>query len=287
MMRSRPSLKNSAKSALLFSLFFIFYSGCSNQINPTYQENDIPRLVKKICKEEYRLDVVTRRAATTLWIYAPLEKILHKDYGIDKDKIFDEEMVEKLRNILTTIGRVLISSDYTPSFYALVASDINLGIDYIIIGNVLDIKKSYAGFIPWMEANRRYVIKLRMSPEAVGDQTGYHIEGSDIHLPDFLAEQITQRFAAEFQNENLKKYFEMEKSEGLFQDGVFVFEYSLKEISKPPEGLDARDKMLDVIAYCIKAYEFKDFTEVQLLDLQTQDKINLNRGSIWARDLLN
>ena len=159
MTKSKLFLKSSAKSALLFSLFLINFLGCSSEIKPTYQENDIPHLVKKICKEEYNLDVTTFRTSTTLWVYAPLEKILHKDYGVDKDKIFDEDMIEKLRNILTTTGRVLISADKAPSFYALVASDVNIGIDYIIIGNVVDIKKSYSGFIPWMEANRRYLVK--------------------------------------------------------------------------------------------------------------------------------
>ncbi|KPK96989.1 MAG: hypothetical protein AMJ95_11535 [Omnitrophica WOR_2 bacterium SM23_72] len=287
MTRSKLSLKNSVKSALLFSLVLLNIFGCSNEIKPTYQENDIPRLVKKICKEEYNLEVTTLRTPTTLWIYAPLEKILHKDYGVDKDKIFDEEMIEKLRNILTTTGRVLISSDNTPSFYALVASDVNVGIDYIIIGNVVDIKKSYAGFIPWMEANRRYLIKLYMSPKAIGDHAGVHVEPGDIRLSDFLAEQIAQRIGAEFQSEAMKKYFEMEKSEGFFKDGQFLFEYSLKKIKEPPPGMEAKEKMLDIIAYCIKTYDFKDFTEVSLRNSLTQDKINLNRGAILGRVLPN
>ncbi|KPK98281.1 MAG: hypothetical protein AMJ95_04775 [Omnitrophica WOR_2 bacterium SM23_72] len=286
-MRLKLSLKNSVRYVLLFSLALLNLCGCCNEIKPTYQENDIPRLVKKICKEEYNLEVTTFRTPTTLWIYAPLEKILHKDYGVDKDKIFDEEMLEKLRNILTTTGRVLISSDNTPSFYVLVASDVNVGIDYIIIGNVLDIKKSYAGFIPWMEANRRYLIKLHMSPKAIGDHAGGHVEPGDIQLCDFLAEQIAQRIGAEFQNETMKKYFEMEKSEGSFQDGRFLFEYSLKKINEPPPEIEVKEKMLDIIAYCIKTYEFRDFTEVGLLDSLTQDKINLNRGAIWGRVLAN
>lgn len=168
MMRLKPSLKNLVKAALLFNLaLYLNLAGCQSQIEPTYKEKDIPYLVKQICKDEYRLDVTTKRTATTLWIYAPLTKILDKEYGIKEDKIFDEEMLDKLRNILTTIGRVLISSDYTPEFFALLASDINIGIDYIVIGNVLDIKKSYAGFLPWTEANRRYVIKLKLDPKAI------------------------------------------------------------------------------------------------------------------------
>jgi len=287
-MRLKLSLKNSIKPALLFNLIVsIFFFGCSRSIEPTYKEEDIPRLVKKICKDEYGLDVFTQRMHSTLWIYAPLEKILHKDYGVNKDKVFDEDMMEKLRNILTTIGRVLISSDNTPQFYALVASDVNLGLDYTIIGNVLDIKKSYAGFLPWTEANRRYVFRLRMSPQAMGDRTGFHVELYDVQLSDFLAEQIAQRIGAEFQGEKLNKYFQIEKSDGIFRDGAFLFEYSIKQIAKPEKETDIKNIILDIITYCVKSYDFKDFSSVVLTDLLTQDKLNLNRGSILARPLLD
>ncbi len=289
MMRSKPSSKNSINHALLFNLLLLPYlfCGCSGRIESTYKENEIPQIVKKICKEEYKLDVFTQRANTTLWIYAPVEKILHKDYGTDKEKVFDEELLEKLRNILTTVGRVLISSDKAPEFYGLVASDINAGIDYIIVGNVLDIKKSYSGFIPWTEANRRYVIRLKMAPEAVGDSTGKHIEAYDIQLPEFLAEQIAQRVGAQFQGEDLKKYFQIEKSEGSFKAGRFIFEYSMKQVLPAPASLDPKEKIIDTITYCIRSYGFKDFSEVELSDLLTKAKLNLSRGAILARALPN
>lgn len=287
-MRLKLFLKNAIRPALLFSLFFsLFLCGCSDKIESTYKEKDIPYHVKKICKEEYGLEVTTQRSATTLWVYAPLEKILHKDYGVVKDKIFDEQMIEKLRNIITTTGRVLISSDNAPQFYGLVASDINLGLDYIIIGYVLDIKKSYAGFIPWPEANRRYVIQLRNSPKAIGDRSGFHIEAADIQLPEFLAKQIAQRIGAEFQDESMKKYFQVEKSEGVFREGTFHFEYSIKRTSQPDKDIDVRRKIIDIITYCLKSYEFEDFSEVQLADLETQGKLSLNRGAIWAEDSLH
>jgi len=285
-MKLKLYLKNLIKPALLFSLLVCFLlSGCSNQIQPTYKENDIPYIVKKICKDEYGLDVITKRKTTTLWIYAPMQRILHKDYGVKKDKLFDEEVVDKLRNILTTIGRVLISSDNTPEFYTLSASDINLGIDYTLIGNVLDIKKSYSGFIPWTEANKRYVVKLRVAPEAVGDLTGAHIEAYDIRLPDFLALQIAQRVGNQFQDEFLKSYFQVEKSEGRFKDDTFYFDYSVKQITKPQNPIDIRNTILDIIAYCIKTYEFKDFSGVEITDLLTQDKLDLSQAAIWARRL--
>lgn len=283
-MRLRRFLKNSVKPGLLFSLSScLILSGCANPSEPTYKEKDIPYLVKKICKEEYNLEVSTKRTPTTLWIYAPVNKILHADYGIKADKIFDEEMVNKLRNILTTVGRVLISSDNTPEFFALLASDIKLGLDYTLIGCVLDIKKSYAGFIPETEANRRYVIRFKISPEAINDTTGVHLKAYDIKLPDFLAEQISQRIGGHFQGEDRKKYFQVEKSEGKFSDGIFTFAYAINQIAQPDKKIDIKKEALDIITYCLKTYEFKEFLMLEVTDLNTADKLVLSRAAIWER----
>ncbi len=284
MMKSKPYLKSLANPALLFSLVLLL-AGCENQIPPTYQEKNIPFLIKQICKDEYKLDVTTKRVGSTLWIYAPMEKILHKEYGLSEDKIFDEEIMNKLRNILTTAGRVLISSDNTPDFFALLASDINIGLDYTIIGNTLDIKKSYAGFIPWTEANRRYVMRFKLSPESVGDTTGSHFEASDIKLPDFLAEQIAQRIGMQLQGENLKEYFKVEKSEGRFDKGTFMFEYAIQQIATPGKEIDMKKEILNIISYCLHTYEFKDFYMVGLKNSVTGDELTLNQAAIWEKPI--
>jgi hypothetical protein len=284
MMKLKPYLKTLARPALLLvSALFILLSGCSEKIEPTYKEEDIPYIIKKICKEEYSLDVSTQRAHNTLWIYAAMDKILNKDYGLKEDKILDEEIMDKMRNIITTIGRVLISSDNTPEFFAFMASDIKLGIDYTMIGNVLDIKKTYADFIPWPEANRRFVIKFKASPEAIGDTTGVHFIPYEIKMGDFLSQQIAQRIGARFQSEELKGFFKVDKSEGKFEDGVFSFEYSISQIAKPKKEIDIKNEMLDIIAYCLKTYEFTDFSGISLTDALTLDKFELNQEAILTR----
>ncbi len=286
MMKSKLSLKILAGPALLLiSAASILLSACSGQIEPTYKEKDIPNIIKKICKEEYSLDVTTQRIHNTLWIYAPLNKILSKDYGVIEDKIFDDEIMEKIRNIIMTIGRVLISSDDTPDFFVFLASDINLGIDYTMIGCVLDIKKSYAEFIPWTEANRRYVTKFKVSPEAIGDTTGFHFLAYDIKMSDFLSEQIAQRIGVRFQDEELKKYFKVDKSEGKFNDGVFSFEYSINQTALPKKTVDIKNEALKIIAYCLKTYEFTDFSGITLTDLSTQSKLNFNKTALLSRSI--
>jgi len=288
-MKLKQSLKNAVRPVLLLSLALIvtaFLYGCRGPIEPTYKEEDIPSLVKQICQNEYHLEVITKRTPTTLWIYAPLAKILDKDYGQKGEKIFDEEIMNKLRNILNTMGRVLISSDKAPEFFALLASDINLGLDYTIIGNTLDMKKSYAGFIPWTEANRRYVLELKAAPQAIGDTTAKHLQAYDIRLADFLAEQIAQRIVVQFQEEGLKKYFKVNKSEGRFNNGTFIFEYSIEQIANFEKKIKILKEILNTVAYCLKTYEFHDFSSVEIKDLLSGDKLILNKEEVLRGSIL-
>jgi len=287
MMRLKVSSRNSVKSALLLFSFFLYINlaGCQNSLEPTYKEKDIPYFVKQICKNEYKLDVSTEKAGSTLWVYIPLSKILDKEYGTKEGKVLDEGMTDKLRNILTTIGRVVLSADKAPEFFGLWASDINIGLDYILIGNVLDIKKAYAESLPFTELNRRYVMKFNINPEAVQDTPGRHLKLYDIKLPDFLVQQMVQRISAEFQEENLKKYFKVEKVDGIFSNDTFILEYSIKPQQKPNKTIDITEKVLNMVAYCIKIYEFQDFSRVAINDLVTQEKIVLNKTAILARPM--
>lgn len=288
MMKLKRFLWNLAKHGLLFSLLVLLLSiyGCSEKIEPSYKESQIPELVQKICKEEYNLEVTTKRNGSTVWIYAPIQKVLHSDFGVKEDKIFSEELSEKLRNIITTIGRVLISSDNAAEFFALTISDINIGLDYTIIGSSLDMKKAYAGFLPWTESNRRFVVSLNMNPNAINDTQGTHLKTFDITLKDFLANQIAQRIASEFSAEDNNKYFKVEKSEGMFAQGEFIFNYSIKKLAKKHKvEINIRERILDIIAYCLKSYEFKDFYSVELNDLNTNGKTYLNKKTILARTI--
>ncbi|MFH1354878.1 MAG: hypothetical protein ABIH19_01850 [Candidatus Omnitrophota bacterium] len=284
-MRLKLSLKNSAKTVLLFNLLFSFIlAGCQQDpIKLTYKEEDILPAVKKICKEEFDLDVVTKRSANTLWIYTPLDKLLHKDYGIVEGKIFDEKISHELNNVLNSIGRVLLSAENNLEFYVMVASDIKAGLDYTIAGSVLDTKKSYAGIIPWTEINRRYVIGFAENPKAIDDLTGEHIQAFDIKFEDFLVALISQRITAKFQDEKWNEYFEIEKSNGYFSDNTLLFEYSIKQIKPSNKEIDINQEILKIISYCVATYEFKGFSEVRLIDLLTQDTAVLNQAAILAQ----
>ncbi|MDD4938886.1 MAG: hypothetical protein PHE18_00570 [Candidatus Omnitrophica bacterium] len=286
MMRSKLFSKNLVKAALpLFSLLLLLtLSGCQESFEPTFKGEDIPYHVKQICKEEYGLDVLARMTDTTIWIYIPLQKILHKEYGVTEGKVLDEEMTDKLRNILTTVGRVLLSADKAPEFFALWSSDINIGLDYIIMGNVMDIKKSYGGDMPSTELNKRYVMKFGLNTQAIKDASGSHLKFYNITLPDFLTQQMVQRLTVKLQAEELKNNFKIEKIDGIFNDGAFILEYSAKSL-EPAKPFDIMKEFLNIVNYCVKAYDFRDFSRVEINDLLTGDRMILDKATLYSRPL--
>ena len=150
---------------------------------------------------------------------------------------------------------------------------------------MLDIKKSYADSLPFTELNKRYVMKFNINPEAVEDTVGRHLKLYNIRFPDFLAQQMIQRISADFQGEGLKKYFKVEKVDGIFNNDAFILEYSIKPLAKPDKTIDVTEEILDTITYCIKIYEFQDFSRVEINDLVTQEKLVLNKAAILAGPL--
>jgi hypothetical protein len=260
-----------AKIGLVLSVILCGFlsAGCfSDDIQPSYKEADIPVNIKKICREECKINVRPIRVGNTLWVYAPQPRLLHADFGKNPEKIFDEELLDKARNILTSISRVLLSSDKAPEFFVLVLSDINIGLDYSLTANILDIKKSAAGMIPWNEANKRYVIGFEQSAGAKGDVSGEHLKVYDLKLPEFLSRLIIQRVRMLFQEEPIKKYFSLKDVNAGFRDKVFTFEYSTDKKLEPKENSDIPRAILNSIAYCFKTYEFKDFTRVKIRNLE-------------------
>ncbi|MFZ5799788.1 MAG: hypothetical protein ACOY3D_00195 [Candidatus Omnitrophota bacterium] len=283
----KPFSRNSANPALRFSLAllcFLFVLGCAQEIPATYKEKDIPAVVKKICQEEYNLFVETRVVGNTLWVYAPLSRILHKEYGLNQEKIFDEVMSETLRNIMTSIGRVLISADKSPEFYALVISDIKeRGLDYTIIGNVLDIKKSYAGLLPWPEMNQRYVIKLEESPGALADTEGRHLQYHPVTWGEFLAGQVAQRLDARFRQKDLKNLYEIKKVAGEFiRQKLVVNADIIKQPLLLPVASSDRiiEETLKTVNEVMRAYDFRDYTEVEINIPQTGKDVTFSRGAV-------
>jgi hypothetical protein len=286
MTRIRRILACHLKNGLTFSVLLglTLLTGCfSNDFQSCSKEADISANIKKICWEEYKLNVVPKRAGNTLWVYAPQESLLHLEAG--KSPEFEESIIDKLRSLLSSISRVCLSSDKSPEFFVLVLSDINLGLDYSLTANLMDVKKANVGVLPWTEANKRYVVGFDLAPKAVGDITGVHLQLNEVKMPDFLSRQIVQRLKAFFLEEPVKKYFTLTEANGGFVDKRFVLAYSAKQISEPKKKINIGEEVLNTITYCFKTYEFNDFEGVVIRDLQKKTERVYEKKDILSRSI--
>lgn len=282
-MRLRQSLKNLAKPALLLvSLSFPF--GCNTNLGPVYQKKDLALAIKEISKKDYHLDLVIKESENSLWVYAPLEKLLHPDFGIIENRYFADEAIEKMNNILTAVNRVLLNAEQLPEFVVIVFADITQGAEYVLISYSQDLRKSFANYIPYAETERRRLWQFKLVPEAKGDIAGNHIQPFDIYLPQFLALQLAQRITSLFSAEEYKNHFKVNSVEGNFDQGHFYILYDIERISSSRKNIELTQLILDTVSYCLEAYEFKDFIDVTLIDKRSEESLTFNSKAIFLRN---
>lgn len=297
MMKSRLFLKNLARLGLLLDVCIIplFFLGCSLSSSPTYIKEDIDKAVQDICNNEYKLTITSKLTGQTLWVYLPVENLLDKsekpekytekfsieankcefiykafkiEYAIkripDEQKLqeykLNKSAMEKNGNAWKVIRRVLFSMERTkesnePKFLCLVTADIKTGITMKDIVYITDLKKVSYEFISWTEYQHRAVQDVGLSLNSIGDKKGERLDYKDITLEDFLAMQIQQRIKLKFQKPEVDKITNLDQ------------------------------EILKIAIHTIKTYRFKDFEEVELVNLGkgNENKIVLNRQAVWAR----
>lgn len=288
-MKLKQSLKSSVKTGLKLLSLILFLSGCNSSVSPSFLKEDIPHAVQDICKKEYHLDITTKVVGSTLWVYLPLENIISKPTKPEKytekflledqknslnEKILkvsylvkpipekekqqemsiDKTVNEKIFNVLQVIRRVLFSMDNSkkdkPLFFCIVTADIVNGLEIKQIFHLLDLKKLSYGLMSQTEYQHRIVQSTALSPLVIGDKNGAYLDYRDITLEEFIADQIQGRIRLKFQKPEVEKNADIDK------------------------------EILKIIAYTLKAYEFKDYNFVEIVNLVTGNKDILNQKAI-------
>jgi hypothetical protein len=288
-MKSKQSLKNLVKIGLKLLPFILFLSACNSSVSPSFLKENIPYAVKDICKKEYQLDLTTKIVGSTLWVYMPLENIISKPPKPEKyierflledqknslnEKILkvnylikpvaenekqqemaiDKKVNENIFNVLQVIRRVLFSIDNSkkdkPLFFCIVTADIVNGLEIKQIFHLLDLKKLSYGLMSQTEYQHRIVQSTTLSPLVIQDKNGAYLDYRDITLEEFIADQIQCRIRLKFQKPEVEKNADIDK------------------------------EILKIIAYTLKAYEFKDYNFVEIINLVTGNKDILNQKAI-------
>jgi len=291
-MKSRPSLKNSAKASLSFLIATCIICGCSSSTTPTYLIETIEQDIRNICKKEYKLEVKPKLVGSTLWIYIPLENIVEKsdkpqkyvekfsieqnnsefenryfkvDYLIkavpeeekQQEYKFKKEALESINNVWKVLRRVIFSmkspQDKEPKFYYLIVADIKTGYEIDELLYYQDLKKVSYGFISWEEYQHRTIQDGIIAPQVIGDREGASVNYRDITLEEFICAQIKHRVRLKFQKPEVEN-----------------------------KNLDLDKEISRIITYTIKTYGFRDFSAVEMNNLLTKIKTVLSETKVWA-----
>jgi len=214
----------------------------------TYPQDKIRESIVRICKQEYKSDVLVETAGRTMVIYLPLSDLMDFSFALTKTAS------EKINDVIFSAARVALSTDARIDFYCVIAHDIKMPeLQIIIIKNVEDVKRLFANDISRGEYLKRMLIDLRWSPQAKKEQVVKEIFSKmnldpkwqdqvmadffrseptslgdigywnnkfyikDITLTEFLAEQIANRVRLEFrEDESLKESFLLKSAKGVY-----------------------------------------------------------------------
>ncbi|MFH1768175.1 MAG: hypothetical protein ABH858_03320 [Candidatus Omnitrophota bacterium] len=204
-------VKNASRILILNILFFSL-AACS--ISPTYNRKNIEVVIEKICKDEFDIYVKAVANGETIWIYAPLDDL------INEKKEFNHEAEKKLRYILLSLKRTILSMHNPPKFYTFVTSNIkDTGVDLYYMGFIPDMIKADLQFISQEELEERVAYVSFENPEALGDRAGKHIAMRDITMGDFITYLAMQRLKKVFSDEKINSNVLINNIDGHYQNG--------------------------------------------------------------------
>ncbi|MBA7505768.1 hypothetical protein ES706_04445 [subsurface metagenome] len=199
-------------------LLMFMSSGCK----PTYPKTKVSDSIIKLCRDEYNTEVKLKTAGKTLGVYMPIDNLL------DSSLQPSEESFEKLGNVLHVLSRVALSTNADLEFITLVASDSKIsGFELVLTRYVKDIKRFMVGDISRGEYMKRMLFETKVDPLVLlsdlaskdkkerPESGEFSIE--EVHLPDFLAKQISRRIEDKFkEDKHLKGNFKVVAVNGEF-----------------------------------------------------------------------
>jgi len=232
---------------LLVSLLVLSLTACT--IPPSYSRKNIDKVIKKICKEEYNIDVVTWLVKDTVWVYAPFGRFVDQEGGWDK------KVTEDFGRIFHSLSRAFLNMEKPPKFYCFVASDVKYrGIDLYHIGFIPDKIKFDMGLISLGEREKRLGYIYFPNPQALDDTKGRHINKYNVVIEEFMALLIEQ---------NMEKEFNFSKFANNYQTSSFIAQYQKDQIEvsfnirikKYKEGLPlVMEKTQEIVTKVIDDY---------------------------------
>jgi len=264
--------------AIFFIVLCVLSLSCT--MKKPWKGHDIDEAFLRILHQQGHTKAITQRVGKTLWIYLPEKRELLRyaaaeptdnppkrqmtvqyvdakfegeTFFIEYDLVlatkpqknlglssaYSEKFNQEYRDVTTAILQTYLDSEDPPVFIALVFADIKTGIEMISIFNAQDFLHYQTSGVPQEEFNLRIISETKGDKKIIDDWAGRHLQGYDIPWPDFLSRQIVNRINFKYQRSDF------------------------------PPGVETEKEILSLVAATVKAYDFKNFQAVKLLDLRS------------------
>jgi len=296
-MKSRQSLKNSAKTVLKLFYIAVLIAGCSSPAAPTYTKESVENSIQDTAKKEHNLDCRVRISGGTLWVYVPVKDIFSplekpekslERFALDYNKVEYNEGGAKDGTL--SLGYLVrpIEEKKAPGFpyqYNKAVWDGIGNINRIALRILHD-----SGY------SRNEKIKFYCLVTA-DIKNGFEIK-QIMYYPDFKKLYYFLIDSHEYQHRTIQDYNVQPQEiigdkEGrhLLWEDISMRDFILKQIEqrvrlkflKPEvERTSNIDKEITKAAiHTIKTYGFKDFTRLELDNLSNNKKIVLTKEEVW------
>ena len=170
----------SRKIFLLFVVGILLFAvyGCRS----SYTDLNLEQSIIDICKKEYKIDVMVKRAGRTVGIYLPVSGLFETTKKIKgrvqtlEDVVsgikFTKGAVEKIEDVSMALSRVALSTDAPVDFYVLIVADKTAyGLQIIITRYAMDMKRLILGDVSRGDYTQRLLMDMDLGPASAADET--------------------------------------------------------------------------------------------------------------------
>ena len=262
-------MKYNKPLTLLIALYLsisMLLQGCS----PTYStEAEMMEGVKRLCKDEYQVDVKAKIAGSTLGVYIPIKGL----FNLESMKL-SPEAFEKVDGVMLSVSRVALSGSRKIDFYTVVTADENVpGAEVAITRCVKDLRRFIHRDISRGEFSKRMVVDVRFNPQAIVDRWTGEFTVEEVGLEDFICQQAARRITDEFSiNQDLAGRFKVAECVGKLNNRVFMFNVNIAREGLPMSELihgkgwheDVLTLCANIISHVIWAYSFQDYDRISI-----------------------
>lgn len=257
----------------------IFLVGVLVGCAPTYPYERAAEEVKRLCRQEYGIDVLVKIQGDTIGVFLPLERFFETPVDLDSPKgILDlltgnvrlaQEVGEKLDDVMLSTTRVVLSTDRPLQFYVVLAIDRKTGAGISLTRYVEDIKRFMLGDISRGDFINRMLLEMRYYPQTQFAGEEFPLEA--VQLSSFLAQQIAQRMKTRLESHSpVILSYQISEVRGAYLSPTrrFAFFIDAEPMSVVPDD-EAPDRASAILplareeaATILRRYRFHDFDAV-------------------------